>query len=148
MTIYIHILWLMFPAQVTNDSCCYHFIWGGHGLAEWEYGSRRSRGEGTCWIGGGRPKAFLKKKEMKEDFLKNMWLSGDTEILPCRGFILPQTIYNGMYLNSPSSLHLDIIILRANTEKCLINILLSNTLSKSDPCLANLFLHRKLFTLN
>lgn len=31
----------------------------------------------------------------------------------------------------------DILILRANTEKCIINILLSNTLSKSDPI--NLF---------
>lgn len=36
---------------------------------------------------------FFKRKD---GFLwKNMWLSGDTEILPCRGFILPKTVYNG-----------------------------------------------------
>lgn len=57
----------------------------------------RREGEGTCWIGGeGQKPLFLKKKERKDGFLwKNMWLSGDTEILPCRGFILPQTVYNG-----------------------------------------------------
>ena len=141
---YIYLDSCFLKPKLTKRQMLFTIIWGV--VMDWS-NKNMEAAEKKGWRNmvdrRGRPKAsflffFLKKR--KDGFLwKNTWLSGDTEILPYRGLIFPKTIYNGCtwILPFPYYISFDLLILRANTEKCIINILLSNTLSKSDPI--NLF---------
>lgn len=83
--------------------------------------------------GRGKPKAFFFLR--KDGFLwKNVLPSGHIEKLPCIGFIFPKIISNECTQILPFPyISFDVLIPSANKENCLTNVLLNNTLSKSDP---------------